>query len=155
MLGNENETVLQYGQQATAIDQPDRTFGVLDSGDDLTFGTFPSGFTRRTDLDAHRKSEGQILLSAVDDDVYRRFGSAFEAVELESLVTDLVNSTLFSEAEARVVVLHGWFGLDRAAVASGLGKSKATVELLRQSAIRRRHRAESTADVSFPLASQQ
>ncbi len=150
MIGTEEDTWLQYGVSATPVDEPDRTFGVIESEDDLTFGTFPSGFVQRSDLDAHREDLRRIRLSALDQRIYRRFGSGFEPVSVTELVTDVVDTTTFTEAQARVVVLEGWFGMTRSDVADVLDRSEAGVGTLVSSAATRRQQAAATADVPFP-----
>ncbi len=148
---DETATWLRYGVTATPLGEPDRTFGILDDGEELTFGTFPSGFTRRADMDVHEEDAGRILLSAADDQLYERFGNGFDRLDVDTLVTDVETTTLFSEAEARMLVLCGWFGMDRESVAAGLELTEAEVDDLIRSARIRRNRAEATAEMAFPL----
>lgn len=145
-------TWLRYGVTATPVDEPGRTFGVVDDGEELTFGTFPTGFLRRTDVDVHEADAGRVALSAVDDDLYRRFGNGFESVELDRLVREVREGTAFTDRESRVLVLRGWFGLDRASVAAGLETTEAAVAAAVESARARHDRAERTADTACPLS---
>jgi hypothetical protein len=149
--GDETAMWLRYGVPAEPLGEPDRTFGILDDGEELTFGTFPSGFTRRADMDVHEEDAGRILLSAADDQLYERFGNGFDRLDVDTLVADVETTTLFSEAEARMLVLCGWFGMDRESVAAGLELTEPEVSDLIRSARIRRNRAEATAEMMFPL----
>jgi hypothetical protein len=152
VVDDEDATWLRYGVAAEPLDEPDRLFGVVDDGEDLTFGTFPEGFTGRADMDLHEEDKGRILISEVDERLYRRFGNGFDHVDLDTLVRDVQTTTLFTEDEARVLVLHGWFDMDAEMVSAGLELTKAEVRELVQSAMIRRSKARTTAEITFPLA---
>lgn len=151
-VGGDDATWLGYGVRAEPLDEPDRRFGVIDDGEELTFGTFPTGFTGRADVDLHEEDAGRVLISEVDERLYRRFGNGFERLDVDALVTDVVNTTLFTDDEARVLVLYGWFDMDREAVAEGLELTETEVNDLVRSARSRRARARATTEVPFPLS---
>lgn len=150
--GDESATWLRYGVPAEPLGEPDRTFGILDDGEELTFGTFPSGFRKRADMDVHEEDAGRILLSAADDQLYERFGNGFDRLDVDTLVADVAATTLFTEAEARILVLCGWFDMDTESVAAGLELTEAEVDDLIRSARIRRNRAEATVEMVFPLS---
>lgn len=140
---------LRYGVPAEPLGEPDRTFGILDDGEELTFGTFPSGFTRRADMDVHEEDAGRILLSAADDQLYERFGNGFDRVDVRVFAADLIEETLFRPHEARIVVLYGWFDMDREAAAEALETEPESVASLVAAIRERRQQADRTAAVRF------
>ncbi|MEZ3115184.1 hypothetical protein RYH80_04520 [Halobaculum sp. MBLA0147] len=142
-------TWLRYGEAAEPLDEPGRTFGVLDDGESLTYGTFPTGFVGRPDVDLHEQDAGRILVGEVDEDLYRRFGAAFSELDPGDLAADVANTTLFTRDEAAVVILCGWFDLPRDRAATALSYTETEVTDLVRSARHRRRRARATAEITF------
>jgi hypothetical protein len=58
------------------------------------------------------ESAGVVVVSELEGKLYRRIGNGFERLDPDDLVVDLVNTTLFSEPEARLLVLYGWFDVE-------------------------------------------
>ena len=138
---------LQYGAEATPLEQPDRTFGYL-TGSPPTFGTFPTEFISVVDVGLCEE-EGKIHLSAVKDRLYRRFANGFQKVSLGDLLAVLREETLFTEREMRVIVLFGWFDMDVDRTAELLNWSTEEVERELEAIRETRALAERTATITY------
>lgn len=147
-MSRSDDRWLHYGAVATPVDRPERTFGYVDDAVNPKFGTFPSAFLTRVDVPADEE-RGRLPLGELDRDLYRRFGNGFERVDVGALASDLVAASLFPPREARIVVLYGWFDMDRETTAEALEtEPERVVELV--AAVRdRRERADRTATVRF------
>ena len=143
-----DERWLHYGAVATPIDRPEQTFGYVEDADHPRFGTFPTAFIDRADV-SRDEDRGRILLSQLDRDLYERFGNGFERVDVGVLAADLIQQTLFRPHEARIVVLYGWFDMDREAAAEALETDPESVASLVAAIRERRGRADRTAAVRF------
>ncbi|WP_280585611.1 hypothetical protein [Halorubrum sp. Boch-26] len=139
---------LYYGAVATPIDRAERTFGYVDDAEHPRFGTFPTAFLGRSDVSVDEE-RGRISLSALDRDLYRRFGNGFDRLDVGVLAADLVEETLFTPREARIVVLYGWFDMDRDTAADALETDPDGVASLAAAVRSRRERADRTATVRF------
>ncbi|RLM71053.1 hypothetical protein DVK05_03120 [Halorubrum sp. Atlit-8R] len=139
---------LHYGAVATPIDRPDRTFGYVDEAENPKFGTFPSDFLSRVDVPVDEE-RGRVPLGELDPDLYRRFGNGFQRVDVGALAGDLVAASLFPPHEARIVVLYGWFDMDRKTTAEALETEPDRVRRLVETVRDRRERADRTATVRF------
>jgi len=148
-VSDSDERWLYYGAVATPIDRPDRTFGYVDDAEHPRFGTFPTAFLERSDVSVDEE-RGRIPLSELDRDLYRRFGNGFDRVDVGVLAADLVEESLFRPHEARIVVLYGWFDVDREAAAA-LETDPDGVASLVAAVRERRQRADRTAAVWFTL----
>ncbi|RKD93394.1 hypothetical protein [Halopiger aswanensis] len=146
-MSNDEEVWLRYGTTATPVDEPDRTFGYVNSSE-RRFGTFPTEFISVVDVGLYEE-EGKILLSAVEDRLYRRFANGFEETEFADLLDVLRERTLLTEPEMRVFVLYGWFDMDAERAAEPLGCSAADVEAYVEAIRDKRNRAEATAAIPF------
>lgn len=147
-MSDPDERWLCYGAVATPIDRPEQTFGYVDDAEHPRFGTFPTAFLERSDVSVDEE-RGRVLLSELDRDLYRRFGNGFERVDVGVLATDLIEETLFTPHEARIVVLYGWFDMDREAAAEALETDPGGVDALVAEIRGRRERADRTAAVRF------
>ncbi|GAB7008567.1 hypothetical protein [Halorubrum trueperi] len=147
-MSDPRERWLYYGAIATPIDRPRQTFGYVDGDEEPRFGTFPTDFLERSDVPID-EGDGRVLLSELDRDLYRRFGNGFDRVDVGVLAADLVEETLFTPREARIVVLFGWFDMDADATAAAL-ETDADGVVSSVAAVRgRRERAERTAAIRF------
>ncbi|WP_123621225.1 hypothetical protein [Halorubrum sp. CSM-61] len=147
-MSDPDERWLYYGAAATPVDRPDQTFGYVDDDEHPRFGTFPTAFLKRIDVSVDEE-RGRILLSELDRDLYRRFGNGFERVDVGVLAADLIAETLFTPGEARIVVLYGWFDMDRETAAEALETDPDGVASLVEEIRDRRKRADRTATVRF------
>jgi hypothetical protein len=148
LMSRSDDRWLHYGAVATPIDRPERTFGYVDDATDPKFGTFPSAFLDRVDVPADEE-RGRLPLGELDRDLYRRFGNGFEKLDVGALAADLVAESLFPPREARIVVLYGWFDMDREATAEALETEPDRVRALVEAVRERRERADRTAAVRF------
>jgi hypothetical protein len=147
-VSDSDERWLYYGAVATPIDRPDRTFGYVDDAEHPRFGTFPTAFLERSDVSVDEE-RGRILLSELDRDLYERFGNGFDRVDVGALAADLIEESLFRPHEARIVVLYGWFDMDRQTAAEALETDPEGVASLVAAIRERRQRADRTAAVRF------
>ena len=147
-MSRSDDRWLHYGAVASPVDRPERTFGYVDDAVNPKFGTFPSAFLNRVDVPAD-EGRGRLPLGELDRDLYRRFGNGFERVDVGALASDLVAASLFPPREARIVVLYGWFDMDRETTAEALETEPERVAELVAAVRDRRERADRTATVRF------
>jgi hypothetical protein len=147
-VSDADERWLHCGAVATPIDRPKRTFGYVEDAENPRFGAFPTAFIERTDA-SRDEDRGRILLSELDRDLYERFGNSFDRVDVRVFAADLIEETLFRPHEARIVVLYGWFDMDREAAAEALETEPESVASLVAAIRERRQQADRTAAVRF------
>lgn len=137
------EEWLLYGQPADVIDEPEKVFARRND----EFVLMPMSLFDEPVVEDNEHVPGEIFLDGISaDDGYFDIVDQLEPVDVDDLITDLVEETVFSEREAQMVVLGGWFGMDRQKIAEHLDLSKHTVRNHIEAAKDRYQRAKATTD---------
>ena len=142
------EEWLLYGQPADVIDEPEKVFARRND----EFFLMPMSLFDESVIEDNEHVPGEIFLDGISaDDGYFDIVDQLEPVDVDDLITDLVEETVFSEREAQMVVLGGWFGMDRQKIAEHLDLSKHTVRNHIEAAKTRYQKAKATKGNMFNL----
>lgn len=142
------EEWLFYGQPADVIDEPEKVFARRND----EFVLMPMSLFDESVIEDNEHVPGEIFLDGISaDDGYYDIVDQLEPVDVDDLITDLVEETVFSEREAQMVVLGGWFGMDREKIAEHLDLSKHTVRNHIEAAKTRYQKAKATKGNMFNL----
>jgi len=142
------EEWLLYGQPADVIDEPEKVFARRND----EFVLMPMSLFDESVIEDNEHVPGEIFLDGISaDDGYFDIVDQLEPVDVDDLITDLVEETVFSEREAQMVVLGGWFGMDRQKIAEHLDLSKHTVRNHIEAAKTRYQKAKATKGNMFNL----
>lgn len=146
--GQPRKEWLLYGQPADVIDEPEKVFARHDD----EFVLMPIELLDRDVVEEHEHIPGEIFLDGISaDDGYFDIVDSLESVDIDQLVKELETETVYSKREAEMVVLGGWFGMDRQAIAEEVNLSKHTVRNHIEAARERREKAKATVNKLFAL----
>jgi hypothetical protein len=142
------EEWLLYGQPADVIDEPEKVFARRND----EFVLMPMSLFDEPVVEDNEHVPGEISLDGISaDDGYLDIVDQLEPVDVGDLITDFVEETVFSEREAQMVVLGGWFGMDRPKIAEHLDLSTHTVRNHIEAAKDRYQKAKATKGKMFNL----
>lgn len=141
------EEWLLYGQPADIVDKPERVFARRND----EFVLMPMSLLDESTVEANEHVPGEILLDGISGDAYFDIVEQLESVDVDSLIADLVGETVFSEREAQMVVLGGWFDMDQKEISEYLDLSKHTVRNHIEAAKSRYQKARATKGTMFCL----
>lgn len=149
-----SEEWLVYGQPAGVIDNPDECFArrITIYGDDRSrppeYVLMPISLFDETAVENNQQTPGSISLDGVLRDTsserYSAIVDQLDPVDVEDLVGDLVDDTVFTTRESQMVVLAGWFGMSRHLVSRHLDISTHTVRNHIEAAKDRYQKAKNT-----------
>lgn len=144
--GGEEEWLV-YGQPADMLDESDKVFARR--GDE--FVLMPMELLSTPAVEDAEHVPGEIFLDAIAAEDYYDLVDQLVSVDVDDIVSDLVSDSVYSEREAQMVVLAGWFDMNRDDIAEYLGLSPHTVRNHTEAARDRYQRAESTVNTTVGL----
>lgn len=147
MSNPDREEWLLYGEPADHIDRPNMVFARRHD----EFVLMPVELFERDAVERAEHVPGEIYLDDIAaDEGYHDIVDALEPVDVDELVAETVGETVWSEQEARVAILYGWFDLSQDEIARLLDLSKHTVRNHLQAARDRFDRAKTTVEYTIP-----